>query len=64
MAITTDMWTSKAMDGYITLTCHCIDENWKLRTFLPATAGFVEHHTGKNIGKCLMDVTVTVNENR
>ena len=30
VAITTDMWTSNQKNGYMTITTHFIDNNWKL----------------------------------
>ena len=49
VAITTDMWTSVATRGYITVTAHCIDREWKLISKVVATRPVDERHTGVNI---------------
>ena len=57
VSLTTDMWTSHAMEGYITVTAHFIAEDWTQRSLVLANAGFVQHHTAKNISKKLVDIT-------
>ena len=37
IAITTDLWTSVATEGYITVTTHYINESWELRSQVIAT---------------------------
>ena len=56
VALTTDMWTSKAMEGYITMTVHFISSNWTMSSLVMATAGFVNSHTGANIGKRMVEI--------
>ena len=56
VALTTDMWTSRATEGYLTATVHFISDEWKMCSFVLETAGFVKHHTGENIGKRLVDI--------
>lgn len=56
VALSTDMWTSRAMDGYITVTSHRISTEWKLMSLVLATAGFVENHTAEEIGKRLVKI--------
>ncbi|KAF7827215.1 putative AC transposase [Senna tora] len=34
IAITTDMWTSRKKKGYMSLTAHFIDDNWRLQSLL------------------------------
>lgn len=46
VALTTDIWTSRATQAYITLTCHWIDDDWKLNSKVLFTA---EMHIGINI---------------
>ncbi len=48
-AFTTDTWTSNAVNGYITLTVHYIDDLWKMSTKVLLTGEMAESHTGKNI---------------
>lgn len=57
VSLTTDMWTSRAMEGYITATAHFIDESWTQRSLVLATAGFVAHHTAENISKTLLEIS-------
>ena len=32
VCLTFDVWTSCTIEGYITLTAHFVDENWKLNS--------------------------------
>lgn len=32
VALTTDGWTSRATESYVTITCNYIDKEWKLRS--------------------------------
>ena len=34
MAVTTDMWTSNQKKGYMSITAHFVDDNWKLQSRL------------------------------
>ena len=47
VAATSDLWSSRTMDPYISLTVHYIDENWKLRTRV--LAYFPSDHTGEMV---------------
>ena len=49
MAITTDIWTSRANDAYLSLTMHFVDSSWDMILCALATAPFPEHHTAVNI---------------
>lgn len=33
-ALTTDLWTSRTTQGYITVTCHFISSNWELHSLV------------------------------
>jgi hypothetical protein len=46
ISITTDMWTSLAREGYITITSHYITNDWKLKCKVLATRPMSEWHTG------------------
>ena len=48
VALTSDIWTSSAVDSYLTVTAHFITD-WQLCTRVLMTAGMPEHHTGVNI---------------
>ena len=37
VCLTTDIWTSRTSQGYMTVTCHFIDESWQLKAFVPET---------------------------
>ena len=54
VALTSDIWTSSAVDGYITLTAHFITD-WQLHTKVLTTAGMPERHTGVNIADRMTD---------
>ncbi len=47
--LTTDIWTSAAVQGYMTLTVHFVDESRQLRSKVLLTEEIPEHHTGQNI---------------
>ena len=49
IALTTDMWSSNANEAYITLTCHFLDDDWKLQNYVLSTKATDERHTGENI---------------
>ena len=51
IAATTDLWTSNAMQGFITLTGHYVSPDWVLETNVLATRVVTERHTGSNIAK-------------
>jgi hypothetical protein len=47
--VTTDGWTSKANEPYISYTVHFIDDQWQLRSFVLAARKFPHPHTGVQI---------------
>jgi len=51
VGLTTDLWTSAANEGYITITCHFITENFKLTSALLSTAPLMTptNHNAQNI---------------
>jgi len=46
VALTTDIWTSKAIQSFATTTAHFIDKNWNLTTCVLETTHFPGHYTG------------------
>ena len=56
VGLTTDMWTSRAMEGYITAAAHFWDR-FKTKLLILATTGFVDRHIGANIRRRLVDIT-------
>ena len=49
IGFTTDLWTSRAGDSYISLTCSFIDHNWRLHRWTPFVRHFPGRHTGERI---------------
>ena len=49
VALTTDHWTSPAVDSYVGLTAHFITQEWKLQTRVLQTKEVRERHTALNI---------------
>ena len=53
VAITTDGWTSRATESYVTITSPHIDENWEMKNYVLQTRSFSGSHTGSNIAELL-----------
>ena len=49
VALTSDLWTSHALQGYITLTGHHISPDWSLQANVIGTRVVEQRHTGSNI---------------
>ena len=49
VALTSDLWTSKANEPIITITSHFVDENNKLHSCVLDTVGFDDDHSGNNL---------------
>ena len=49
VCLTTDIWTSRTTQGYMTVTCHFIDELWQLKSFVLETFHLNVAHTAENI---------------
>ena len=43
------MWTSRTSQGYMTGTCHFINESWQLKAFVLETFHLSASHTAANI---------------
>lgn len=54
-ATTTDLWSSRTSEPYMSLTIHFIDEEWALHSKCLQTAYFPEDHTGEIISQGLED---------
>ena len=50
IGFTSDMWTSKARDSYVSLTASFIDKNFYMHRYVPFVKHFPGKHTGVNIG--------------
>ena len=46
IALTTDIWTSQAVEAYITVTTHYLDPSWKMQSYVLQASAFPERHTG------------------
>ncbi|XP_041361859.1 E3 SUMO-protein ligase ZBED1-like [Gigantopelta aegis] len=55
VALTTDGWTSRATQSYVTITTSHITEDWNLKSFVLQTRELPESHTGVNIAQVLTD---------
>lgn len=53
IALTTDGWTSRCTQCYITITAHTIYSNWEMVHFVLQTRPHFESHTGVNIAEVL-----------
>lgn len=56
IALTTDCWTSKAMESYISVTAHGITKNWKIVNYIITTELMDERHTSINLKDKLVDI--------
>lgn len=58
VSLTTDGWTSRATESYITVTsCH-IKEDWILQNYVLQTRYMGESHTGQNIANVLSQAII------
>ncbi|MBN3302803.1 ZBED4 protein, partial [Amia calva] len=53
IAITTDGWTSRGTQSYITITAHTINSDWEMVNVVLQTRLLFESHTGANIAEDL-----------
>lgn len=58
-ATTTDIWTSRTCNPYISLSVHFIDGDWNLKSKCLETAYFPEDHTGEFIAQNLTDALIS-----
>ena len=45
LALTTDIWTSRATQAYVAITAHYITEEWKIQSYVLCTFEMAERHT-------------------
>ena len=55
-AVTTDIWTSRATEAYMTINAHYISNEWKIESNLLYTSEMVERHIGTNIASRIQEV--------
>ncbi|KAM3858869.1 E3 SUMO-protein ligase ZBED1-like [Diretmus argenteus] len=53
VALTTDGWTSRAAESYVTVTAHYITAEWEMRSPVLQTRPLYESHTGTNLTQVL-----------
>lgn len=54
-ATTTDLWSSRTMDPYMSLTIHYIDEDFAMQSRCLQTSFFPQDHTGESIAQGLRE---------
>ena len=56
VCLTTDLWRSLVIEGYICLTAHYIDSDWKLKNKILSFSAFPPPHTGYAIAMKLIEL--------
>ncbi|KAK6175202.1 hypothetical protein SNE40_013713 [Patella caerulea] len=54
VGLTTDHWTSRSNDAYMSLTCHFLTMDYKLKDYCLSVSHSPESHTGENISKAIV----------
>ncbi|KAG9278171.1 zinc finger BED domain-containing protein 1-like [Astyanax mexicanus] len=49
LTLTADVWTSRATEAYLGVSCHFLSEDWKMKTLNLSTMPLEKRHTGANI---------------
>ena len=57
IVLTTDIWTNRAVEGYITVTPHYLDPSWTMKSYVLETSVFPERHTGIEISGKLKEIS-------
>ncbi|KAK9523273.1 hypothetical protein VZT92_019675 [Zoarces viviparus] len=52
---TTDLWSSRTMEPYLSITVHFISDDWELRNHCLQTSYFPDDHTGEIIAQGLRE---------
>ena len=61
VALTSDLWTSRATESYMTITCHFLTETWDLKSLVLETFHFELSHTAENIADSLRKAAEKLN---
>uniref|UniRef100_A0A8C4SQW8 BED-type domain-containing protein n=1 Tax=Erpetoichthys calabaricus TaxID=27687 RepID=A0A8C4SQW8_ERPCA len=56
VALTSDAWTSRAVQSYVTFTAHYITDNWELESRVLQTTAINESHTAAHIKENIQSV--------
>ena len=59
LALTTDLWTSRVNESYMSLTLHYITDDFKLNAWTPFCKYIGESHTSDVLSTCLEDMVET-----
>ncbi|XP_070404635.1 E3 SUMO-protein ligase ZBED1 [Nothobranchius furzeri] len=59
MALTTDCWTSLTTESYITVTCHYIEPDWRVKSAVLLTESITVRHTADNLADKLNQAVET-----
>ncbi|XP_039608816.1 E3 SUMO-protein ligase ZBED1-like [Polypterus senegalus] len=55
LSLTTDSWTSRATESYLTVTVHYISPQWEMRNHVLQTRHVYEQHTSTNLAEHLKE---------
>ncbi|XP_041834649.1 zinc finger BED domain-containing protein 4-like [Melanotaenia boesemani] len=55
VALTTDGWTSRANESYLTVTAHHINSEWSMVSYVLQTRPIYEQHTSANLAEMLKE---------
>jgi hypothetical protein len=62
VSFTSDLWTSNTRDrGFLAITCHFIDDSWKLRKRIITFTPLPSPHTGHHIAQAIFEKLVLWN---
>lgn len=54
--MTTDLWRALTVEGYMCLTVHFIDREWKLKSRILDFCAFPPPHNGRNISRKIVEL--------
>ncbi len=57
LVLTSDMWTARTTEAYLTLSGHFIDKDWQMQSCNLATIHVAVQHTADNISEILTKIT-------
>ncbi|KAI4887420.1 hypothetical protein NFI96_033585, partial [Prochilodus magdalenae] len=57
LVLSAEMWVSSKDMSYLTVTCHYINESWKLKSYMLETAHLLGEHTPENIHQQLWRIS-------
>ena len=56
VALPRDIWTSRAVQAYLTVTVHFITDDWLMNSEVLVTREMIERHTGVHIASSLTEI--------